>query len=253
VNQRSPGPPKSLLARVLNRLGSPIGILPYPFVYEPGVPDGGRRERVFEEIYRANYWGSGESGSGVGSELRRTAEYRKALVTFLRDHSIASMFDAPCGDLNWIRLVLEEYPMRYVGGDIAESALELARRNLPGVDVRLFDICRDPLPDAEVWHCRDALFHLSFEEAWMALENAARSNVRFALVTTHRSRWLKNLDVETGGWRHLDLERAPFGLPKPLQYLRDSGGGTFPRFVGVWPIDALRAAVAARAQAKHSS
>jgi SAM-dependent methyltransferase len=217
----------------------PLGILPVPFAYDaPSVVS--EREAVFEGIYKSNTWGSAESGSGSGSEIRRTERYRTALLQFLREQKITSMFDAPCGDLNWMRLVLNDYPMQYLGGDIADSALATARQNRPGVQVRKFDICSDPFPDCEVWHCRDALFHLSFADARLALENAAQSNIRLALLTTHRSLWLRNLDIRTGGWRHVDLERPPFCLPRPLGYLPDTGTGEFPRFVGIWPISALR-------------
>ena len=235
------GPPKSRLARVLNRIGMPLGILPFPFAYEAPSEASGR-ERMFEGIYKNNSWGSDESPSGTGSELLRTERYRRALLDFLREQKIGSMFDAPCGDLNWMRLVLDDYPLAYLGGDIADSALALARENRPGVDVRKFDICRDPFPDCELWHCRDALFHLSFADAKLALRNAVRSKARLALLTTHRSHWLRNLDVATGGWRHLDLERPPFSLPEPIAYLPDTGPREFPRFVGVWPMSALRAA-----------
>jgi len=241
VKRIAPGAPKSRMARLVNKLGMPFGLLPFPFAYHaPSSTNTGERDEVFERIYRENGWGSLESGSGHGSELDRTRMYRTALLRFLREQEITSMFDAPCGDLNWMRWVLDQHRMRFVGGDIAEAALELARRNRPGVDVRKFDICADPFPDCEVWHCRDALFHLSFAECRMALKNAARSNIRFALLTTHRARWLKNLDMQTGGWRYLDLERPPFCLPRPNGYLPDTGAGEFPRFVGIWPITALR-------------
>jgi len=239
LNQVDAGPPKSVFARFLNRLGMPLGILPFPFAYEAPL-DASGRERMFEGIYKTNSWGSAESRSGTGSELRRSERYRHALLHFLREQKIGSMFDAPCGDLNWMRLVLDDYPMRYVGGDIADSALALARQNRPGVQVLKFDICRDPFPDCELWHCRDALFHLSFADARLALRNAARSNARLALMTTHHSRWLKNVDIRTGGWRHLDLERPPLSLPKPIAYLPDTGPREFPRFVGVWAMNALR-------------
>ena len=248
-----PGPPRSKLARIANRLAMPFGVLPFPFYYPAGNPSSGSVQKVFEEIYKANSWGSSESASGGGSELKRTEGYRAALLNFLERNSIQSMFDAPCGDLNWMPFVLREYALDYVGGDISDTALRLARNNLSGVNVRHFDICQDEFPPADVWQCRDALFHLSFADAWRALANAARSPVRLALLTTHRSRWLTNLDIETGGWRFLDLEKAPFHFPKPIEYLEDTGPGEFPRYVGVWSMDTVREVVSTNAQAIHSS
>ena len=62
-------------------------------------------------------------------------------------------------------------------------------------------------------------------------------------MTTHRARLLRNLDIATGSWRYLDLQRAPFNLPRPAEYLRDYGLGEFPRFVAVWRVEALRTIV----------
>jgi len=209
--------------------------------FDCGLDDvAGDKDSVFERIYRENFWGSGESGSGPGSELDRTKDYRGALEDFLRRERVQSFFDAPCGDLNWMPAVLAAYPMQYSGGDISESAVAIARKRHPELDVRQFDICRDSFPDVDVWHCRDALFHLSFDDIWAALGNASRANLRFVLLTTHRSRMLTNVDVRTGGHRYLDLERAPFNFPPAKEYLEDYLPGQFPRAVGIWPLDAVR-------------
>jgi hypothetical protein len=236
----------SLLKRALNRAGRRFGVLPFPPTFEGGLEGAGDRSQVFEEIYAKNFWGSPQSRSGPGSEVARTERYRSALVELLRRRNIRSMFDAPCGDLNWMKLVLEELPIAYSGGDISDYALEEARKNCPGVDVRRFDICSDAFPSAELWHCRDSLFHLSFPDIWLALENASRSNLSYALITTNRSIYLKNLDIETGGSRYLDLERPPFRLPRALEYLFDGEPGEFPRYVGLWTMDSVRECVSRR-------
>jgi SAM-dependent methyltransferase len=236
-------PRRNLVQRVLNRIGRGFGISPFPVAFDSVLEHAGDREEVFAEIYDKNVWGSPESRSGPGSEIKRTERYRNELVSLLKRRKIQSIFDAPCGDLNWMSLVLDEWPIGYVGGDISDVALESARQRRPGVDVRHFDICADPLPDAQLWHCRDSLFHLSFADIWLSLRNAAASNVEYALITTNRARLLKNMDIRTGGCRVLDLERPPFSLSRPLEYLVDTAGGQFPRFVGLWTVDAISEAV----------
>ena len=111
----------NLTQRILNRAGRPFGINPFPVAWElsdsaSSPPD---RPDVFEHIFRENSWGSAESVSGPGSEIARTAEYRRALLSWLERERIESMFDAPCGDLNWLPEVLALHPMRYIGGDIS--------------------------------------------------------------------------------------------------------------------------------------
>jgi SAM-dependent methyltransferase len=232
-------PKRNLFQRALNRLGRPLGLFPFPVAFDSVLEHAGERKKVFAEIYENNVWGSAESRSGPGSEIRRTERYRGELVSLLKRREIRSMFDAPCGDLNWMSLVLDELPIDYQGGDISDAALEAARRRRPGVQVRRFDICSDPFPDMQLWHCRDSLFHLSFADIWLAFRNAANSNVEYALMTTNRARLLTNMDIHTGGCRVLDLERAPFNLPRPLEYLIDTAHDRVPRFVGLWPIGAL--------------
>ncbi|MES2119078.1 MAG: class I SAM-dependent methyltransferase [Pseudomonadota bacterium] len=236
-------PHRTPFQRLANRLGRRFGIMPYPVTFSSTLPKAGDRDGVFAEIYDKNVWGSGESRSGPGSELGRTERYRRNLLDFLRRRDIRSMFDAPCGDLNWMILVLDQWPMDYSGGDISDVAIDEARKRRPGVDVRRFDICRDPFPKAHVWHCRDTLFHLSFADIWLALRNFASSDIELALITTNSARMMTNLDVPTGGFRYLDLERAPFFLPKAQEYLRDTDDDGFPRFVGVWPAEAISEAI----------
>ena len=237
----------NLVHRALNRAGRPFGVSLFPVAWEsvPNAPQAAS-ENIFEQFAAENFWNSSESISGPGSELARTARYRKALGDFLGRERIESLFDAPCGDLNWMAEVLARHPLRYVGGDISPSVLATARKRHPELDLRQFDICCGPFPEAQVWHCRDAILHLSFADIWAALANAARSSIELALLTTYRARVLRNLDIRTGGWRFVDLERPPFNLPRPLEYLDDSHPGEFPRAVGVWPVDAIRAALARR-------
>jgi SAM-dependent methyltransferase len=232
-------PRRNLLQRALNRIGRPFGLFPFPVAFDSALENAGQRSKVFAEIYEKNVWGSAESRSGPGSEIQRTERYRNELVSLLKRRQIGSMFDAPCGDLNWMSLVLDEVPIEYQGGDISVAALEAARQRRPGVHVRRFDICSDPFPDAQLWHCRDSLFHLSFADIWLAFRNAASSSIEYAAMTTNRVRLLTNMDIHTGGCRILDLERPPFNLSRPLEYLPDTGQDRVPRYVGLWPIGAI--------------
>lgn len=188
----------------------------------------------FDQIAAENRWGSSESISGVGSELAYTQVYRKALASFLGEYRVQSMFDAPCGDLNWIKHVIKEVDIKYIGGDISQVVIEANRRAHPEISSIQFDITKDAFPDVELWHCRDCMFHLSDRDIWAALENFSNSTCEFALLTFH-SGWLRNLNIESGGFRYLDLRKPPFNFPAPERLLTDYRVGVdFPRFVGVW-------------------
>jgi hypothetical protein len=194
----------------------------------------------FDSIARENTWGSVESLSGPGSEVKQSATYRGQLAKLLP--RFKSMFDAPCGDMNWMRLVLDEVDIAYTGGDISPYIIELNRVRYPELTFEVFDISRDRFPKVDLWHCRDCLFHLSNDVIWATLKNFACSDIHYALITTHRG-VLKNVDIETGGWRYLSLTRPPFNLPEPELALRDYRFGEFPRFLGLWKRETIRSAL----------
>jgi hypothetical protein len=197
----------------------------------------------FDLIAQQNLWDSGESVSGLGSEMTMTEVYRGELVNLIRKRGFSSIFDAPCGDFNWMPAVLAETKIRYTGADIAPTLVERNRRRFPQYEFIEFDITRDDFPSVDVWQCRDCMFHLSDAMIWEALRNFARSGCGYALLTTYGG-ILRNVDIETGGWRYLDLTRPPFRLPRAEVMLRDYRlGRDFPRYLGLWRREAIAAAL----------
>ena len=59
-------------------------------------------EDRFTWIYKNNYWQSNESASGTGSSLKNTENLRKELPALISKFSVQKIFDAPCGDFNWM-------------------------------------------------------------------------------------------------------------------------------------------------------
>lgn len=218
---------------------SSLGALPPPKAT-------GSAKANFDEIAAGNLWGSAESLSGGGSGVERTEPYRRALKALIEKRGFKSMFDAPCGDMNWMPLALEDMRIDYIGGDISPSLIERNRARFPKLKFIDFDITKDEFPAVDVWHCRDCLFHLSYRDIDLALRNFLRSGVPFALITNHRG-LIRNVDIESGGWRYLDLKREPFDLPAPEASLADYRFGDLPRFVELWSRQQIEQAVSVRA------
>lgn len=147
------------------------------------------RQQVFSEIYASQAWGSRESGSGTGSELRATGNLRKNLPELLTRLSAESLLDAPCGDWNWMRHV--DLPVtRYFGVDIVPDVVEANRRRF-GDDVHRFqfaDLTCDSLPRADAILCRDCLVHVSFQDIATILENFRATCASWLLLNTYLSR-----------------------------------------------------------------
>lgn len=180
-------------------------------------------EEIFTETFRNRYWRSKESVSGMGSELSQTESLRSKLATLLRDYGIRSLLDLPCGDFNWMQQV-DLAGIHYTGGDIVE-ALITQNQKLYGNDQRKFlhlDLLTDALPEVDCILVRDCLVHFSLAHIEQALDNLKRSKIRYLLATSFQ-RVETNEDIQTGYWRPLNLQKAPFFFPEPLVVLDDSG------------------------------
>lgn len=194
-----------------------------------------RRAEVFTKIWASNTWGSEESRSGPGSGQARTTIFRAALETFLERVQPPLLYDAPCGDYQWMRLVRLPAGTRYLGADIVPPLIEEVRGRFAtcGVNFVLSDIVSDPPPAADVWLCREALFHLTLAEGVAVVEHWRRSRIRWFLATTTPT-VENNMEVATGGWRKLNLEIGPFDLGSPQIRLPDAAPADPAKIVGAW-------------------
>jgi hypothetical protein len=190
---------------------------------------------VFTGIYRRGEWRcGGDSRSGLGSTMERTGVIRAELPRILAELGIDSLLDAGCGDLGW--LITVELPLReYVGVDVVGELIEAHRRAHGGAGRRfaLADITRDPLPRCDAILCRDALIHLSNRDVARALRNFRASGARWLLATTHAGVEV-NIDIRSGSFRLVNLERPPFALPAPR--LRIIENPTTMKCLGVWEL-----------------
>jgi hypothetical protein len=196
------------------------------------------RRAVFERIFRENYWGNGESVSGEGSNLERTAVIRSTLPGLMARHGVRSMLDAPCGDFFWMRetaLTLDEY----IGADIVPDiiAANLAQYASERNRFIVADLIEDALPRADLVFCRDCLVHLPYADIWRALRNFRRSGAAWLLTTTFTGP-RENVDIVCGDWRPLNFERAPFAFPRPIEVFAeecDEDAGIFAdKSLGLW-------------------
>src|SRR5262249_1012144 len=158
---------------------------------------------IFTKIYAMNHWGSNESASGRGSTLRYTENLRKELPELFKRFSISSIYDAPCGDFNWMKTVIEENNIVYFGADIVPVLIERLRKNYENsrVSFYLADITADEFQKADLWICRDCLFHLSNMDIYFALQRFLSSGTPFILTTTHtNTSEFENSDIHTGSF-----------------------------------------------------
>jgi hypothetical protein len=193
------------------------------------------RFEAFQTIYDENRWGSPESRSGYGSTLAYTKALRKSLERFLAKRDVKIVLDAPCGDFNWMRHVTLPLQTQYIGGDIIPELVDNLQNTYGGdkYSFRMIDIVTSPIPPADLWLCRDVLFHLPNADIETVLTNFAESAIPYLLTTTYDFP-KKNIDVKAGGFRFINLRLSPFGLPRPLSRIPDFIAPEPPRYLALW-------------------
>ena len=156
---------------------------------------------------------------------------------------IRSLLDAPCGDYNWFRFVARSRDVQYLGGDVVKPLISRNQQAFGNASTRFLhlDILRDDLPDADLWICRDCLFHFSNADIAATMENFARSKIRYLLTSTHAD-CRRNVDVPTGGFRLLNLQRPPFNFCKPIEFIDDWVDGYPVKKLGLWERTSLAGA-----------
>lgn len=195
----------------------------------------GSASTVFHEYFDQKKWFDGETHSGRGSTLEYTRRLRLELPLLLEAFGIRSMLDAPCGDFNWMAHVALPESVDYIGGDIVEGLIAHNRERFEGPrrSFQVLNVMADPLPQVDVWMLRDCLFHFSFTDILKTLENFERSDIPLLLTTSYFAA-RRNLDVNTGGYRQLNLEIEPFGFPPPLAQIDDWVEGSGRRRLSLW-------------------
>jgi hypothetical protein len=202
------------------------------------------REDKFTWIYYKNYWGSTESKSGGGSTLLYTTNLRKEIPILINIYSVKSVFDAPCGDFNWMKSVLSTLNIIYIGGDIVAPLIKNLNEKYksPNINFIHFDIINNIPPKTDMLICRDCLFHFSFVDSRLFLLNFIKSETKFLLTTTHLNKDLSfsNKDINTGDFRLIDLYIEPYNFSVyPLYVIDDWIFPHPPRQMCLWSRDQI--------------
>ncbi|MPN00349.1 hypothetical protein SDC9_147543 [bioreactor metagenome] len=130
------------------------------------------------------------------------------------------MLDIPCGDFNWMRLVLANEnakKIKYIGGDVVKQMIDFNndKYSSDNISFEVLDLTNSNLPTTDVIFCKDCLQHLSYEKVWEAINNITKSGAKYLLVTTY-PKTLRNWDILDGDYRPLNLRKPPFSFTEPI-------------------------------------
>jgi SAM-dependent methyltransferase len=176
-------------------------------------------KEVFSKIFESNDWGSGESVSGLGSELKSTEKIREEIPELIKKFKIKSFLDIPCGDFNWMSKV-DLDGVDYIGADIVDSLIQKNKEKFPEINFKVLDITKDELPKVDLIFVRDLFGHFSYESIENAMINILSSGTKY-LLTTSFTKWDYNVNIENGGWRPINLLITPFRF-KPIYLINEN-------------------------------
>jgi hypothetical protein len=209
----------------------------------------GSLEDRFTAMYKSRYWGGdkqNESLSGSGSTLEYTRVLRRELPKLFDQFTIRSVFDAPCGDFKWMKHVMHECPdVEYIGADIVAPLIKANTAQHANERIRFFhaDLTQAEFPKADLMICRDCLFHLSYQDIRLVLNNFVASGIPFLLTSTHLGA-LTNRDIYSGDFRSIDLFSTPFNFSKEVSYRIEDWVPPFPpREMCLWSRDQVFSAL----------
>ncbi len=234
---------RALKAFVKSRF--PAGVELYKHVFQL-YSERKPMQAVFTGIHHSNTWGDAESVSGPGSTRAQTAVIRDRLPALVKEIKARSLLDAPCGDFNWMKETGLDIDL-YIGADVVPDLITRNQQaySSPTRSFVQLDITQDAVPEVDLILCRDCLFHFSEKAVFAALRNFKASKSKYLLTTTYPDTE-KNINIVTGGWRPLNLEAAPFNLPRPVTLLdekwMEENGENSGKHLGLWKLDDIRVA-----------
>lgn len=206
---------------------------------------------IFSEIFKNNSWGSKESVSGPGSELRHTRHLINEIPYLFKELEIKSLLDIPCGDFNWMQHV-DLGQIEYIGADIVPELIEKNKIRFEK-KFRKFehlDIMTSSLPRVDAVLCRDIFVHFPNDSIMTSIDNICKSGSKYLITTNFTFRALPaNQDIKMGEGRRVNFELAPFNWPPPRRWIIegcDEGRGEFSdKSLSVWCVNEIAALLSA--------
>ena len=172
--------------------------------------DPGRIEsasQAFSAIYDSDHWGLATESA---VDAQRKQEFAGVIADFIRQNAVRSVAELGCGFFVFSRFI-DWTGLEYDGYDVAEQVVRY-NKDVYGRDNIRFHLVRDgtTMPGADLLLCKDVFQHLPNADIRYYLSGFRRS-FKYMLVTNDACPEAEaNLDIPSGGWRPIRLDRPPF-------------------------------------------
>jgi SAM-dependent methyltransferase len=185
---------------------------------------------AFARAYKDGQW---HNGSGSGSSPANTTAYREFLQGYMKGAGVRSVLDVGCGDWQFSRLI-DWRGIAYTGVDVVPELIirNTLRFGSASVSFGVEDVLRhgadgERLPPFDLILVKDLLQH--WPDA--AIHDLGQLLAGRQVLLTYDLGGGPHTDIAAGGYRPLDLTRAPFSWPaaERLRYESVSHEGTVRR------------------------
>ena len=192
-------------------------------------------EKHFTTTYKDNSWCDTETRSGPGSN--RNSDFVKETINFVincinlfyKERDTISIADIPCGDFNFIDLLLKEIllntnckQINYYAYDIVpdiESDFnnKLIRIENVEYNFQVLDATKEIINSSDIILCKELFIHLSFEHIIQVTENFKKSNSSYLICNDFEGYENKDITYNCPGeCRIVCLTKPPFNMSIPL-------------------------------------
>ena len=190
------------------------------------------RKKIFTSIYKSNHWVQNGNSlprkfvsvSGHGSNIG-TDQYKQLINNFtnlIEKYQINSILDMPCGDFLWIKEVVKNKNIKYLGIDIVEELIK--NNNLKFKDEKInfqsFDIINfNTNKEFDLVVIRDLFLHIKNSDITKIINNLKSMNIKYIALNSYDNE--ENIDVTIGHHRKINLLINPFNLKEPIYSFKD--------------------------------
>lgn len=197
-------------------------------------------EYKFTEKYIKNSWDGKESKSGSGSSLKNNELLLENLEEFVVDYQINTIIDCGCGDFNWMKKFKFHLIKSYLGVDIVEPLIHENKKVYETNIIKFehLNVIDKEINEFDMVICKDVLFHLSFKDALLTIDNFKKSRSKYLISTTFYD--YVNTNINSGNWRPINLQTEPFLLGDPIllwKNIENKTEGWVSKSIGVWKIN----------------
>ena len=190
------------------------------------------KKKIFTSIYKSNHWvQNGDSLpqefvsiSGHGSNIG-TDQYKQLVNNFtniIEKYQINSILDMPCGDFLWIKELVKNKDIKYLGIDIVEELIKNNNFKFKNekINFQSFDIVNfNTNKEFDLVLIRDLFLHIKNFDIIKIINNLKSMNIKYVALNSYNNK--KNLDVTIGQHRKVNLLIEPFNLEKPIYSFKD--------------------------------